>query len=62
MTAAGGLGDQPACCSASRRLRANLVERIAGGLRIPGALLGLAAQPWEDTAVLSTESHMEMTR
>ncbi|MGW2184105.1 hypothetical protein ACWCXX_40385 [Streptomyces sp. NPDC001732] len=31
------------------------VERIAGGLRIPGALLGLAAQPWEDTAVLSTE-------
>ncbi|MER5924963.1 hypothetical protein [Streptomyces mirabilis] len=32
------------------------VERIAGGLRIPGALLGLAAQPWEDTAVLSTES------
>lgn len=33
------------------------VERIAGGLRIPGALLGLAAQPWEDTAVLSTESH-----
>ncbi|MEU4039766.1 hypothetical protein [Streptomyces collinus] len=33
------------------------VERIAGGLRIPGALLGLAAQPWEDTAVLSTEPH-----
>ncbi|MEU0221632.1 hypothetical protein ABZ281_44395 [Streptomyces sp. NPDC006265] len=33
------------------------VERIADGLRIPGALLGLAAQPWEDTAVLSTESH-----
>ncbi|MFJ5228159.1 hypothetical protein [Streptomyces sp. NPDC088400] len=33
------------------------VERIAGGLRIPGALLGLAAQPWEDTTVLSTESH-----
>ncbi|MFE9813169.1 hypothetical protein [Streptomyces sp. NPDC005548] len=33
------------------------VERIAGGLRIPGALLGLAAQPWEDTAALSTESH-----
>ncbi|MFC9932527.1 hypothetical protein [Streptomyces sp. NPDC127190] len=33
------------------------VERIAGGLRTPGALLGLAAQPWEDTAVLSTESH-----
>ncbi|MCT9011595.1 hypothetical protein [Streptomyces rhizosphaerihabitans] len=33
------------------------VERIAGGLRIPGAFLGLAAQPWEDTAVLSTESH-----
>ncbi|MEU0820339.1 hypothetical protein [Streptomyces mirabilis] len=32
-----------------------IVERIAGGLRIPGALLGLAAQPWEDTAVLSTE-------
>jgi len=32
------------------------VERIAGGLRIPGALLGLAAQPWEDTTVLSTES------
>ncbi|NJP73162.1 hypothetical protein HCJ99_20230 [Streptomyces sp. C1-2] len=32
------------------------VERIAGGLRIPGALLGLAAQPWEDTAVHSTES------
>ncbi|MFJ8941096.1 hypothetical protein ACIRL0_36180 [Streptomyces sp. NPDC102365] len=32
------------------------VERIAGGLRIPGALLGLAAQPWENTAVLSTES------
>ncbi|MFD4956273.1 hypothetical protein [Streptomyces sp. NPDC058451] len=32
------------------------VERIAGGLRIPGALLGLAAQPWQDTAVLSTES------
>ncbi|MDX3587622.1 hypothetical protein [Streptomyces europaeiscabiei] len=32
------------------------VERIAGGLRIPGALLRLAAQPWEDTAVLSTES------
>ncbi|MEU3201417.1 hypothetical protein [Streptomyces sp. NPDC006996] len=31
------------------------VERIAGGLRIPGALLGLAAQPWEDTAVHSTE-------
>ncbi|MER7178550.1 hypothetical protein ABT404_03510 [Streptomyces hyaluromycini] len=31
------------------------VERIAGGLRIPGALLGLAAQPWEDTAALSTE-------
>ncbi|MFJ9668785.1 hypothetical protein ACIRPP_29955 [Streptomyces sp. NPDC101219] len=33
------------------------VERIAAGLRIPGALLGLAAQPWEDTAALSTESH-----
>jgi hypothetical protein len=33
------------------------VERISGGLRIPGAFLGLAAQPWEDTAVLSTESH-----
>ncbi|MBC9730559.1 hypothetical protein [Streptomyces sp. TRM68367] len=33
------------------------VERIAGGLRIPGALLGLAAQPWEDTAAHSTESH-----
>ncbi|MGC9479208.1 hypothetical protein CJI59_30900 [Streptomyces sp. Alain-F2R5] len=33
------------------------VERIAGGLRIPGALLGLAAQPWEDTTALSTESH-----
>ncbi|MEU4490186.1 hypothetical protein AB0H94_35845 [Streptomyces purpurascens] len=33
------------------------VERIAGGLRIPGALLRLAAQPWEDTAALSTESH-----
>ncbi|MFF4139038.1 hypothetical protein ACFY1B_48360 [Streptomyces mirabilis] len=32
------------------------VERIAGGLRFPRALLGLAAQPWEDTAVLSTES------
>ncbi|MGW5498936.1 hypothetical protein [Streptomyces olivaceoviridis] len=32
------------------------VERIAVGLRIPGALLGLAAQPWEDTAVLSPES------
>ncbi|MEU6612112.1 hypothetical protein ABZ922_45220 [Streptomyces shenzhenensis] len=32
------------------------VERIASGLRIPGALLGLAAQPWEDTAVPSTES------
>ncbi|MFK0112576.1 hypothetical protein [Streptomyces sp. NPDC091217] len=32
-----------------------IVERIAGGLRIPGALLGLAAQPWEDTAALSTE-------
>ncbi|MFE5374010.1 hypothetical protein [Streptomyces mirabilis] len=32
-----------------------IVERIAGGLRIPGAFLGLAAQPWEDTAVLSTE-------
>ncbi|WP_333737350.1 hypothetical protein [Streptomyces sp. IBSBF 2806] len=32
------------------------VERIADGLRIPGALLGLAAQPWEDTAVHSTES------
>ncbi|GAA2768681.1 hypothetical protein GCM10010103_77240 [Streptomyces paradoxus] len=32
------------------------VERIAGGLRIPGALLGLAAQPWEDTAAHSTES------
>ncbi|MFB7852696.1 hypothetical protein ACFC34_37565 [Streptomyces sp. NPDC056053] len=32
------------------------VERIAGGLRIPGALLGLAAQPWENTAVPSTES------
>ncbi|MEW2400310.1 hypothetical protein [Streptomyces sp. NPDC046862] len=32
------------------------VERISGGLRIPGALLGLAAQPWEDTAALSTES------
>ncbi|MEU7429101.1 hypothetical protein [Streptomyces sp. NPDC040750] len=31
------------------------VERIADGLRIPGALLGLAAQPWEDTAVHSTE-------
>ncbi|MER7967628.1 hypothetical protein ABTX35_01180 [Streptomyces sp. NPDC096080] len=31
------------------------VERIAAGLRIPGALLGLAAQPWEDTAVSSTE-------
>ncbi|MFE7076396.1 hypothetical protein ACFU96_40545 [Streptomyces sp. NPDC057620] len=31
------------------------VERIAGGLRIPGALLGLAAQPWEDTAAHSTE-------
>jgi hypothetical protein len=33
------------------------VERIAGGLRIPGAFLGLAAQPWEDTAAPSTESH-----
>ncbi|KAF3463244.1 hypothetical protein [Streptomyces sp. Tu 3180] len=33
------------------------VERISGGLRIPDALLGLAAQPWEDTAALSTESH-----
>ncbi len=33
-----------------------IVERIAGGLRITGAFLGLAAQPWEDTAVLSTES------
>ncbi|WP_454321193.1 hypothetical protein [Streptomyces phaeoluteigriseus] len=33
------------------------VERIAVGLRIPGALLGLAAQPWEDTASHSTESH-----
>jgi hypothetical protein len=32
------------------------VERIGGGLRIPGALLGLAAQPWEDTTVLITES------
>ncbi|MFF1445017.1 hypothetical protein ACFVYS_35685, partial [Streptomyces sp. NPDC058295] len=32
------------------------VERIAGGLRIPGALLRLAAQPWEDTAAHSTES------
>ncbi|MDX3131403.1 hypothetical protein PV367_16830 [Streptomyces europaeiscabiei] len=32
------------------------VERIAGGLRIPGALLGLAAQPWEDTATFGTES------
>ncbi|WP_217214924.1 hypothetical protein [Streptomyces sp. AC550_RSS872] len=32
------------------------VERISGGLRIPGALLGLAAQPWEDTAALGTES------
>lgn len=31
------------------------VERIAGGLRIPGALPGLAAQPREDTAVPSTE-------
>ncbi|MEU9289151.1 hypothetical protein AB0D57_31885 [Streptomyces sp. NPDC048275] len=33
------------------------VERISGGLRIPGAFLGLAAQPWEDTAALSSESH-----
>ena len=33
------------------------VERISGGLRIPGAFLGLAAQPWENTAALSTESH-----
>ncbi|MEU4469400.1 hypothetical protein AB0G20_37880 [Streptomyces sp. NPDC024017] len=32
------------------------VERIASGLRIPGALLGLAAQPWEDTSAHSTES------
>ncbi|WP_053710767.1 hypothetical protein [Streptomyces sp. NRRL B-3648] len=32
------------------------VERISSGLRIPGALLGLAAQPWEDTAALGTES------
>ncbi|MEY9484238.1 hypothetical protein RKD26_000032 [Streptomyces calvus] len=31
------------------------MARISGGLRIPGALLGLAAQPWEDTAALSTE-------
>jgi hypothetical protein len=33
------------------------VERVSGGLRIPGAFLGLAAQPWEDTAAHSTESH-----
>ncbi|MEU6241118.1 hypothetical protein [Streptomyces sp. NPDC047024] len=26
------------------------IERIADGLRIPGALLGLAARPWEDSA------------
>ncbi|MET8585551.1 hypothetical protein ABZX39_32450 [Streptomyces collinus] len=39
-----------------------IVERIAGGLRIPGALLGPAAQPWEDTAVPSTGPTMEMTR
>ncbi|MFE5098038.1 hypothetical protein ACFRCI_49465 [Streptomyces sp. NPDC056638] len=32
------------------------VERIADGLRIPCALLGLAARPWEDTAIApSTE-------
>ena len=37
------------------------VETIAGGLRIPGALLGLAAQPWEDTAAHSTGPTMEMT-
>ncbi|MET7765747.1 hypothetical protein ABZS71_28410 [Streptomyces sp. NPDC005393] len=26
------------------------IERIADGLRIPGALIGLAERPWEDTA------------
>ncbi|MFJ8732282.1 hypothetical protein [Streptomyces bauhiniae] len=26
------------------------IERIADGLRIPGALMGLAARPWEDSA------------
>ncbi|MFD9603843.1 hypothetical protein [Streptomyces sp. NPDC059970] len=32
------------------------VERIADGLRIPGALLGLAGRPWENTAIApSTE-------
>ncbi|MFF0626762.1 hypothetical protein [Streptomyces sp. NPDC004296] len=32
------------------------IERIADGLRIPGALLGLAARPWENTArTTSTE-------
>lgn len=46
---------QIARCTASVTALAT-VERIADGLRIPGALLGLAAQPWEDTAVLSTES------
>lgn len=29
------------------------VERISDGLRIPGALLGLAARPWEDTAAIA---------
>ncbi|MET8718680.1 hypothetical protein [Streptomyces misionensis] len=29
------------------------VERIADGLRIPGALLGLAARPWEDSLPMS---------
>ncbi|MFJ7496786.1 hypothetical protein ACIQZB_37665 [Streptomyces sp. NPDC097727] len=39
------------------------VERIADGLRIPGAFLGLAGRPWEDTAIAPARSHlMEMIR
>ncbi|MFI0765685.1 hypothetical protein ACH4TQ_12500 [Streptomyces sp. NPDC021218] len=33
------------------------IERITDGLRIPGALLGLAARPWEQDQTHGTEPH-----
>ncbi|MEV7004315.1 hypothetical protein AB0N62_42830 [Streptomyces sp. NPDC093982] len=38
------------------------VERISGGPRIPGALLGLAAQPWTTPPLSARSPTMEMTR
>ncbi|MEU8351233.1 helix-turn-helix transcriptional regulator [Streptomyces sp. NPDC048845] len=35
----------------------DVIERVADGLRIPGAMLGLAHRPWEIPAAAMTTRH-----